>query len=133
MLQGKFVSGPQIQQQTHTTSTGNAHDIGREVEQRQISVNSCVTKKPDRGGLMDILSTLFHLQSRNIGMIVPSVVVSEKHTDKLEITEHPVETGAAISDHAYKSPSEVIMDVGFLVAGRYWISRMNWQVLLCLV
>ncbi|WP_354691095.1 phage baseplate protein [Phytobacter sp. RSE-02] len=66
---------------------------------------------------MDILSTLFHLQSRNIGILVPSVVVSEKHTDKLEITEHPVETGAAISDHAYKSPSEVIMDVGFAGGG----------------
>lgn len=42
---------------------------------------------------MDILSTLFHQQSRKIGMIVPSVVISEKHTDMLEITEHPVEVG----------------------------------------
>ena len=40
---------------------------------------------------MDILSTLFQQQTRKIGMIVPSVVVSEKHTDTLEITEHPVE------------------------------------------
>ena len=53
---------------------------------------------------MDILSTLFQQQSRKIGMIVPSVVVSEKHTDTLEITEHPVEVGAAIADHAYKKP-----------------------------
>jgi hypothetical protein len=35
---------------------------------------------------MDILSTLFQQQSRKIGMIVPSVVISEKHTDTLEIT-----------------------------------------------
>jgi hypothetical protein len=42
---------------------------------------------------MDILSTLFQQQSRRIGLIVPSVVVSEKHSDTLEITEHPVETG----------------------------------------
>lgn len=40
---------------------------------------------------MDILSTLFHLQSRKIGVMVPDVVVAEKHTDVLEITEHPVE------------------------------------------
>ena len=62
---------------------------------------------------MDILSTLFQQQSRKIGMIIPSVVVSEKHTDTLEITEHPVEVGAAIADHAYKKPSEVVMEVGF--------------------
>lgn len=61
---------------------------------------------------MDILSTLFQQQSRRIGLIVPSVVVSEKHNDTLEITEHPVETGAPVSDHAYKRPSEVVMEVG---------------------
>lgn len=66
---------------------------------------------------MDILSTLFHQQSRKIGLIVPSVVISEKHSDALEITEHPVEVGAAVSDHAYKRPSEVVMQVGFAGGG----------------
>ncbi|HAZ7556112.1 TPA: terminase small subunit [Escherichia coli] len=69
------------------------------------------------GELVDILSTLFHQQSRKIGMIVPSVVISEKHTDMLEITEHPVEVGAAVADHAYKKPSEVVMEVGFAGGG----------------
>lgn len=50
-------------------------------------------------------------------MIIPSVVVSEKHSDTLEITEHPVEVGAAIADHAYKKPSEVVMEVGFAGGG----------------
>jgi hypothetical protein len=49
--------------------------------------------------------------------MIPDVVVSEKHSDTLEITEHPVETGAAISDHAYKRPSEVVMEVGFAGGG----------------
>lgn len=66
---------------------------------------------------MDYLSTLFHLQSRKIGIIVPSIVISEKHHDQIEITEHPVEVGAAIADHAYKVPSEVIMQVGFAGGG----------------
>ncbi|QLK21555.1 phage baseplate protein [Raoultella ornithinolytica] len=66
---------------------------------------------------MDILSTLFQQQSRKIGLIVPSVVISEKHNDTLEITEHPVEVGAAISDHAYRRPSEVVMQVGFAGGG----------------
>lgn len=70
---------------------------------------------------MDILSTLFHQQSRRLGpdtnLIVPSVVISERHSDTLEITEHPVEVGAAISDHAYRRPSEVVMQVGFAGGG----------------
>ena len=40
---------------------------------------------------MDILSAIFRQQSRRIGLLIPSVVVSEKHSDALEITEHPVE------------------------------------------
>ena len=66
---------------------------------------------------MDILSAIFRLQSRRIGILVPSVVVSEKHVDALEITEHPVETGAPVNDHAYKRASEVTMECGFAGGG----------------
>ncbi|KAF1368533.1 phage baseplate protein [Yokenella regensburgei] len=71
---------------------------------------------------MDILSTLFHQRSRAIGIMIPDVVVSEKHSDTLEITEHPVEKptegGAGfVSDHAYRRPSEVVMEVGFAGGG----------------
>ncbi|MBF0032742.1 hypothetical protein HAX39_09095 [Citrobacter freundii] len=71
---------------------------------------------------MDILSTLFHQQSRKIGVLIPDVVISEKHSDTLEITEHPVEkptsagTGS-VSDHAFRRPSEVVMEVGFAGGG----------------
>lgn len=66
---------------------------------------------------MDILSTLFRLQSRRIGVMVPDVVISEKHSDSLEITEHPVEIGAAVNDHAYKRASDVTMECGFAGGG----------------
>lgn len=75
---------------------------------------------------MDILSTLFRQSSRRIGagadMIIPSVVISEKHSDTLEITEHPVERPTAngsgfITDHAYRRPSEVVMRLGFAGGG----------------
>ncbi|WGM00506.1 phage baseplate protein [Arsenophonus nasoniae] len=66
---------------------------------------------------MDILSTLFSQRSRKIGLLVPDVVISEKHHDTLEITEHPVELGAEIADHAYKRPAEVTMEVGFSSGG----------------
>lgn len=71
---------------------------------------------------MDILSTLFQQQSRKIGVMIPSVVVAEKHSDALEITEHPVEkptsSGAGfVADHAYRRPGEVVMEVGFAGGG----------------
>jgi len=66
---------------------------------------------------MDILSTLFSQQSRKIGLIIPDVVISEKHSDVLEITEHPTELGAPVADHAYKRPSELTMEVGFSGGG----------------
>lgn len=71
---------------------------------------------------MDFLSTIFRQQSRRIGVMVPDVVVSEKHSDMLEITEHPVErqttagTGT-VADHAYRRPCEVTMEVGFAGGG----------------
>lgn len=68
---------------------------------------------------MDILSGLFHQRSRRIGIIIPDVVVSEKHSDMLEISEHPVETGAPVTDHAYKRPSEVVMEIGFAGGGAF--------------
>lgn len=71
---------------------------------------------------MDILSVMFRQRSRKIGIIIPDVVISEKHSDVLEITEHPVEkptsSGAGfIADHAYRRPSEVVMEVGFSGGG----------------
>ncbi|CAI1594158.1 phage baseplate protein [Serratia fonticola] len=66
---------------------------------------------------MDILSVLFSQQRRRIGIIVPSVVISEKHMDAMEVTEHPVEIGAPVSDHAYDRPSEVTMELGFASGG----------------
>jgi len=50
---------------------------------------------------------------RSIGGIIPDVVVEETHTDEIEITQHPVQQGAAISDHSYKKPMTLKMSVMF--------------------
>lgn len=42
-------------------------------------------------------------------LFVPQAVVQEKHHDRLAITEHPVEVGAVIADHAYKLPARVMI------------------------
>lgn len=41
------------------------------------------------------------------------VTIEERHHDELVITDHPVEQGAAISDHAYKKPSELTITIGW--------------------
>ena len=63
--------------------------------------------------LIDDTYALIYTPSRSIGGIIPDCAIEEVHSDQLVITEHPVETGAAISDHAYKRPAEVEMRIGF--------------------
>lgn len=46
---------------------------------------------------------------RRIGTIIPHVTIEEVAEDALVITEHPVQVGAAITDHAYRRPTEVRM------------------------
>lgn len=50
---------------------------------------------------------------RRIGTIIPHVTVEEVAEDQLVITEHPVQQGAAITDHAYRRPTEVRMKVAW--------------------
>jgi hypothetical protein len=49
---------------------------------------------------------------RGLAEIYPDVVVEECHQDELQITEHPMEQGAAISDHAFKKPMRVTIRAG---------------------
>ena len=37
----------------------------------------------------------------------------ERHIDELEVTDHPVQQGAMISDHAFKRPAEVTLHLGW--------------------
>lgn len=57
--------------------------------------------------------TVLIRRGRSIDNIFPDVAIEERHLDELEITSHPVEQGAAISDHAFKRPVELIMRVGW--------------------
>ncbi len=50
---------------------------------------------------------------RSIGTLIPDVIVGEAHRDELIITQHPVEGGGIISDHAFLRPVEVEMQIGY--------------------
>jgi hypothetical protein len=51
--------------------------------------------------------------------IIPDAVVEETSRDDLQITEHPVEIGSTISDHAYAKPREVTLRWAWSNSGRY--------------
>lgn len=45
--------------------------------------------------------------SAAIPILVPQATIEEHHQHELEVTEHPIEMGAPIADHAYKRPAIV--------------------------
>jgi hypothetical protein len=47
---------------------------------------------------------------RGIGPFLAQVTLREKHSDELEMTDHPVEQGSQITDHAFMKPVEVIIE-----------------------
>lgn len=53
------------------------------------------------------------------GSLVPQVTIEENHFDDLTITEHPVERGAVIADHAYKRPALLRIKAGWSTAGQF--------------
>ena len=65
------------------------------------------------GFASNLLGPVSIRQGRSIGGLIPDVVIEESHRDELTITEHPVEQGAAISDHAFKQPAEVTARYGW--------------------
>lgn len=56
--------------------------------------------------------------ARRVGSITATVTVEESGTDDLEVTQHPVQRGANITDHAYVKPSLLGLRVMFSDADR---------------
>lgn len=46
-------------------------------------------------------------------MFSAMATIEETHVDEMDITDHPVEYGAAISDHAFRRPSELSIVCGW--------------------
>lgn len=63
--------------------------------------------------LIDDAFALITTGTRQIGTLIPDVVVREAERHEMVITDHPVETGAAISDHAFMREPEVEMQIGW--------------------
>lgn len=58
-------------------------------------------------GAIDAAFGLLITPQRSIGTIFPDVTLQEIGRDDMVVTDHPVEMGAPISDHAFKRPAAV--------------------------
>lgn len=47
------------------------------------------------------------LANGQVGVITADAVLTERHHDESEITDHPVEQGSVISDHIFKRPARL--------------------------
>ena len=56
---------------------------------------------------------MFSSADRNIGGIYPHVTLEETGRDELFITQHPVDVGCPVSDHAFIQPYTVEIKYGF--------------------
>jgi hypothetical protein len=54
--------------------------------------------------------------SQATNQIEADAVIEEQHSDSVEITQHPVEVGSYISDHAYKKPAELTITMGWTIS-----------------
>lgn len=63
------------------------------------------------------LNRLLFGSARFIGDIRPTITIEETHRDELRLTNHPVEQGAAITDHSFKEPPQVEMRIGWSDTG----------------
>lgn len=62
---------------------------------------------------MALLEFLMLTPKGKIGPIEIQATLDEVLSDSLQLTEHPVESGAAITDHAYMRPFEVVLHCGW--------------------
>jgi len=72
-----------------------------------VTANAAGAENPFASALGGVLFS----KGRSIAGFVPDVIVKEVHQDNLTITQHPIEAGAAISDHAYNEMPTLEMTV----------------------
>ena len=68
-------------------------------------------------GFSDIASLLFNSNRKITGSsgvtVIPDLAIRERHSDRLGITAHPIQTGAAITDHAFIMQPEFTLEFGW--------------------
>lgn len=65
-------------------------------------INNSSTNTPSQNNASNFDATTYYFDA----------ILNEDHVQELRSTEHPVQNGAAISDHAYLIPSRVTLEIG---------------------
>ena len=88
----------------------------------------------DPVSLIDEVGPLLISTQRSFAGIIPHVVLEEAGDDELRITDHPVEIGAAITDHAFKMPVVLVMKAAWSdsAAGMVGYVRRVYEELIAL-
>ncbi|WP_151823849.1 phage baseplate protein [Acinetobacter bereziniae] len=76
-------------------------------------VQSALTQASQYNSEIQTTGSLLFAKKRTIMGLFADVTIEEQHSDELNITEHPVEIGSPISDHAYMNPPEVTIKLGW--------------------
>jgi hypothetical protein len=61
--------------------------------------------------------------SGQVGIITADAVLTERHHDESEITEHPVEQGSVISDHIFNRPAHLDLTYAWAPGSQYNTSQ----------
>ena len=82
----------------------------------------------------ELTYALIQPSTRAIGTVFADVTVEENHRDEVIVTQHPIEGGGVITDHAYKRPAELEIRCGFSnsTAGYVGYVQQQYRALLAL-
>jgi hypothetical protein len=86
-------------------------------------VSGALTALSAAATFLEVTDVLLLRRPRGIsgpwGIILPDCVIEETSRDDVQVTEHPVEIGTVIADHAYKKPREVTLRWSWSNSGYY--------------
>lgn len=91
------------------------YNLLRVLTQRKAGVTPPASKGPWRPPQWNNLPTKKEqliLVKTNINGYFFDAIIREEHTSTLQITEHPVQSGANITDHAFMQPARLVMEIG---------------------
>jgi hypothetical protein len=81
----------------------------------QLGLQTLILKPAKRGFANFLLSDGTTIVGKTVDTVLfeADITIEETHSDQMEITEHPIEQGANITDHAFKRPAEVTLKLGW--------------------
>lgn len=81
-------------------------------------MGSGIVKAAAVGALGKIADVLLRPRT-SIAYVIPQVFIGSETRDEMTLTQHPIETGAPVSDHVYKEPTTLNMTVGWGAGGGF--------------